>query len=524
MDKTNKKYLFTAISVFIVTFVLSFLLVNNTKTTYSIEEGIYNNGFPKSTFTSNYDTTNTINYVKNAYGSDTTYNNYFNNFNLQSNYLDNNNTNPLYLLMKNLETPKGTESFELTTGGVTEVNDKALTYIINHGYNITNTTNTVFTKNTYGSVSDNKIKQYITQVAIWLYIYENKTNYTSTYCKNTGNGYDACDFIDGSKNLVPATTVRTIITNASNKSGYNYLKYITELVDKAKVYTGAETSTMNKFSSKLTYSFSKDSTKAYVNNITPSIATNNDNYMYYSVEITDPKSYGVYIADKDGNKITNTSKMTGSFSIVIPLKKDISSMDLRTVKIKVNAFFIVDDNKSYIVTKSSAAPLDGLSDNLVVRYGEDKYDRYSGVILGYAPYEVTNTELTLNNFTKISKVDVTNSKELPGATLVVKNKNDESKTWTWISTDQPHFMNLDNGEYSLCETIAPSGYQQKTTCIDFTVDGSKVNSVTMENEPVNVPNTAFSKNRIIIYIGILSILLGLGIVSYYVINNKKAVN
>ena len=68
----------------------------------------------------------------------------------------------LYILMKNLETPaNSTESFELTTDNPTTITDNGLKYIITHGYNNTNTTNTIFTTNTYGNVSDNNIKQYI---------------------------------------------------------------------------------------------------------------------------------------------------------------------------------------------------------------------------------------------------------------------------------------------------------------------------------------------------------------------------
>lgn len=533
MNRSNKLYIISAVSVCLFTFVLSLILVNNTKTTYAIETGIFSNGFPTNTFTTNVDSSavDVQNLVKDSFGTDTSYANYFKNFNVLfkqgTNYLDNNNTNPLYQLLKNLEAPKATEQFQLKDGAVTNINDKGLTYIINHGYNITNNTNTIFTPKTYGDVTNNRIKQYITQIALWLYIYENKSSYTSTYCKPTGqkNGtYEiaACDFLDYSSTVpsqLSATTVREVLNSASTKTGYNYLKYITALVDKAKAYTGAQNSAIADIGS-YNYSFSTDNKKAYIYNITPSISGNSENYMHYAVEITDPNAYGVYIADNSGNKITNTTNMSGSFSVVIPLKTDVTTMNLKTVKIKIYGYFIVDSNRTYVVTDSTSEPLDGLSNNLVVKYDGEKRDRYSSVILGYAPYEVISKEISLSNFTKISKVDATNGNELPGATLVVTNKNDSTKTWTWVSTNQPHYLSLEDGTYSLCETIAPTGYDKQTECIEFTVVANRVNAVTMENQPTHIPDTSKVLNKILLYGGLLITIVGIGIISYIMFNKK----
>ena len=85
---------------------------------------------------------------------------------------------------------------------------------------------------------------------------------------------------------------------------------------------------------------------------------------------------------------------------------------------------------------------------------------------------------------KISKQDITNKKELPGAKLVIKDSKGNTKA-SWTSTNVPVYVNgLTPGEYTLCETIAPAGYVLKTECIKFTVkaDGS-VTSVVMYNEP-----------------------------------------
>lgn len=70
---------------------------------------------------------------------------------------------------------------------------------------------------------------------------------------------------------------------------------------------------------------------------------------------------------------------------------------------------------------------------------------------------------------QISKTDVTQSKEVPGATLTVKDSNGNLVS-TWVSTDKPNKLTLSVGEYSLNETIAPKGYRLSSTTIRFKVD------------------------------------------------------
>lgn len=87
----------------------------------------------------------------------------------------------------------------------------------------------------------------------------------------------------------------------------------------------------------------------------------------------------------------------------------------------------------------------------------------------------------------ISKKDVTNSKELPGATLVVKDSNGKIID-KWVSTNEVHELkNLSEGTYTLEETIAPKGYVLSTEKITFKVtrDG-KTSTVTMYNKPEDV--------------------------------------
>lgn len=122
----------------------------------------------------------------------------------------------------------------------------------------------------------------------------------------------------------------------------------------------------------------------------------------------------------------------------------------------------------------------------------------------------------------ISKQDATTGKELPGATLVVKDY-DGKQIDTWVSTDTPHLIeNLKAGIYTLTETIAPNGYILSTETVTFTVkDDGSVTKVVMYNSPnskdvpsgnggdeVPVENTGSYKTLTSTVIGSLIILAG----------------
>ena len=125
----------------------------------------------------------------------------------------------------------------------------------------------------------------------------------------------------------------------------------------------------------------------------------------------------------------------------------------------------------------------------------------------------------------ISKRDITNDKELPGATLQIKDYNGNTKDeWTWVSTNEPHYIEkLEPGIYTLREIYAPNGYILSDETKTFTIkeDGT-VETVVMYNSPaskdeVPVEPTDSFKTMTSTIIGMITLLGG----SYIIIRNSK---
>lgn len=89
----------------------------------------------------------------------------------------------------------------------------------------------------------------------------------------------------------------------------------------------------------------------------------------------------------------------------------------------------------------------------------------------------------LDDVTKveISKKDITDSSEVPGAKLIILDK-DGKKVESWTSTDKPHMVEkLPVGEYTLREEQAPDGYLIAED-VKFTVkDTGKVQKIKMKD-------------------------------------------
>lgn len=111
-----------------------------------------------------------------------------------------------------------------------------------------------------------------------------------------------------------------------------------------------------------------------------------------------------------------------------------------------------------------------------------EFEVKNGAIVGG---KVTMEDLPIG-YVEISKVDITNEKELPGAKLEITDKNGHVID-SWTSGTKPHFVRInESGEYTLTEITAPKGYEVAES-ITFTVDvvdASKTTTkVVMKDKP-----------------------------------------
>ncbi len=538
-DQSKNKHFLNILSGFSILSVLLFTFtVYVLKDSYAIP--VSDSNIPTNDFTTNYNGSSDSlkNYIEDALGSSYENRKYFENFRVPDNYKTSDSNIPLYILTKNSKFARNTESFELKSGNPTSITDNGLKYIITHGYNQLNTNN-VFDDALYGPVADNNIKHYVTQIAIWLYLLEHENEFTSSYCSQvnihmseedeTPESFakiSGCSFYhyvqssDYNMNTANIYDIKKIVQDAGEKSGYNYLNYIINLLDEADAHRGTSSNDNAGIelspSGSLGYSIPADG-KSLTTEAIKVTNTNPDNpYLSFSVEIEDPNKYGVYLIDQNGKKIENTDNMNSSFRIFVPLKDDI---DLTTVKVKVNASFLSSNLNGYNVTKTTAQ--DKVFDS------KDKQFKFSEVLLGYIPTKTSTLSISLSNVTKFSKVDATNGKELPGAKLEVRRKGEDEILYNWVSETNPKFFYLEDGNYTLCESSAPKGYELQEECVDFFVDGSKINTVVMKNTPTksrliaSVPNTGTFINILLYICGGAIILTGVYFIGFTLYKNKK---
>ncbi len=247
---------------------------------------------------------------------------------------------------------------------------------------------------------------------------------------------------------------------------------------------------------------------------------------YYVKEISAPEGYLVNqtlmeVVLTAGE--TKTVKFTNSKNSILIRKVD---ADDKTKSV-VGATLHIEDSKgkkigeSWVTTATdhSIEKLEPGTYYLVEDKAPDGYQRNTDKI----KFVVTGNETTVIQVTmpnkksevSISKVDATTKKELPGAKLQLTNAKGEVVE-TWESTDKPHVIKgLKDGKYSLTETLAPEGYVLSTKTVEFEVKNGKVDKpVVMENELTPVPSTGGSRSVLLLFVAMLDIALGIGIITY----------
>lgn len=133
----------------------------------------------------------------------------------------------------------------------------------------------------------------------------------------------------------------------------------------------------------------------------------------------------------------------------------------------------------------------------------------------------------------ISKKSINGKTELPGATLVITDKDGnlkedlDGKSLTWTSTTDITKFHLAPGTYYLYETKAPKGYELSDKKLEFTIleDGTvKMNTKTVDDSIIvftNTPEpTPVQTGSLLVYIIIIG-TIAVGIVTYYVMKQDK---
>ena len=124
-------------------------------------------GLPKSPFTTNIRSTEQTNYMRKAFTSQSMTSTFINSFAVPTSIKTSDGAYPLYLLLKNKNTPTTANTITPGEHNPIEVNDSGIQYILNHGYHVGGD-ESVFDSGEYGTITTDNIKQYITQIALWL--------------------------------------------------------------------------------------------------------------------------------------------------------------------------------------------------------------------------------------------------------------------------------------------------------------------------------------------------------------------
>lgn len=272
-------------------------------------------------------------------------------------------------------------------------------------------------------------------------------------------------------------------------------------------------------------------------------------YRVYELEVPDG-----FVKTDDYRKFTITDDMTHEIRVAFPNRPNsitISKIDIANSKELPGATLrILKEDGKTVATDTLNNKLEWVSTNeahVVAKIPAGTYyleetqaptgyalmtEKIKFTVDEYGKVKVNNETnddsvvIMSNAVTKvsISKQDITNKEELPGATLRLLT-SDGILYEEWVSTNEPHLIEgLPVGTYKLVEITSPDGYTLNEETVIFTInaDGSITGDTTMYNTPIpEVPSTASTHSLLFILIGILLVGSGLGLYIYGIKKKKK---
>lgn len=138
---------------------------------------------------------------------------------------------------------------------------------------------------------------------------------------------------------------------------------------------------------------------------------------------------------------------------------------------------LIGDSNSLFYAVETKAPVGYASGQEVRYYFDTKYTNQKEPILKFeSEFQNETTKV------EISKIDITNEKELPGATLQIKTESGKIIK-EWVSTDKPYlFEKLSFGKYILSEKIPAEGFTTAND-IPFEIkDTGEIQKVIMKDD------------------------------------------
>ena len=285
------------------------------------------------------------------------------------------------------------------------------------------------------------------------------------------NGYKGtkADYGNDSKMkqyYITQLAIYTYLGQANPKNNNDVHNAVWDLVNKAKAANNESNTKLNVSLNASNTNMKLTSDGRYFISDEITVSSNNNNAEF---TIGGSANVNTEIVDANGNKV-NKVKNGSKVYARIPAST-IQAGQSVTVSVAVNGQ--ATKQTAYVYTPSSS-----------------KYQKivpsitYPETESAQATIKVKAAKEKIQTKVKISKQDITTKQELPGATLVIKDANGKDVA-SWVSTNTPKYIKgLEAGNYTLCETQAPDGYELYTECIKFTVkaDGT-VSTVIMYNAP-----------------------------------------
>ena len=463
-------------------------------------------------------------------------NNYFTNCSLTAIWKKTTDGEVVYCSQHSVAMPNGGDTRYTWTRSGTSSNKEALGYI--------------FQNSSGGSSAKDYL---IAQFAMWYFIdrttFDKYFDYSTRTCKtgsgtNTSNNTAAImSLIDGAIDAANNSSSTVTVSIKQNSSSLS-------LSEDGKYYVGSFTVSASGNDSKITIMFNKSLTGSFLTTTSSATSGNNnvrvnsgstvyikvpassvtesstlkitayasrtvpgaDTYTYSGCNnCGSSKTYQPLVRYASVEKTGNDSKeftitynpAPKKYPVVISKKSTISTSEIS------GADLVIKDSSKNIVDswttdgKVHTSNLEAGTYTLEETKAPDGYTKSNDIItfvvgsdgkITVNGKEVTSLEIkNTPDSIMISKIDSLTSKELEGATLVIKDsKGNIIKTITTTGTPEP--ISIVPGEYTLEETQAPKGYIKNNDVIKFTItsdnkitiNGKETSHIVMKNEPIIV--------------------------------------